>query len=236
MRYSYDTITDAIAATMASTQNTSVTSSTSSTCVTIYELWVVMLEDYDNKIYFCANSFPDISDAYARYQVLLRDLGKSLSVIKLVKDDCSRNDRENARLLDSVSMRGNVVPKSLEAILKDLETPESDSVKEQMLASVRENDKKLAGYNPDTEVKRAKLSDLLRNIKDTKTKKGRSDRSDGYDTADSDVDSDSASDDDDGDVLEIMDDIRNMCDKDFQWLFDKITEESYKREASLGLY
>lgn len=205
---------------MASTQNT-----------TIYELWVVMLDDYANKIYFCANSFSDISDAYARYQVLLRDLGKSLSAIKLVKDDSSRNDRENARLLDSVSIRHNVVPKSLEAILKDMETPESDIEKEKMLASVRDNDKKLSVYNLDTEIKRAKLSDLLRNIKDTKSKS-----SDLSDESESDSDRGSESDDADGDVLEIMDDIRNMCDKDFQWLFDKITEESNKRDALLGLY
>ena len=157
---------------MASIQDYSLSTET----YMLYELWVILANDEDRRK-FCAYYFFDISEAYVCYQEMLCELGTKIVVIDFVEfvefESSNSLNRENARLLDSASIYETVNIKSLKNIMKDLETPVSDSDREKMRVSVLENDKKFSKYNPDTEVKRKELGNILRNTKDTENKRER---------------------------------------------------------------
>lgn len=139
----------------------------------IYELWVILKDD-DDKLKFSTHFFLNIDEAYVCYKEMFCELGKSFAVIELVElEILNVLKRDNARHLDSVSIYDTTKMKSLEQILKNLETPETYYEREIMIQNVRANDKKFSVYNPATEEKRKKLRKILRNMEDTENKRER---------------------------------------------------------------
>jgi hypothetical protein len=150
-------------------------SAAQNTPVVTYEVFVTL--SYDTKqLTYMTHYFFNIEEAYVCYQEFMCELGKNFSVIEIIEaiEVC---DEVSIRLLDRVTDDGCVrkdVMKSLESIIKDLETPVSDCEREKELQRTRENTEGLAEYtSEESEVKRKGLCKILRHMEDTKNKRER---------------------------------------------------------------
>ena len=153
----------------------SVPSATSVAPEPTYEICVTLSYDTKKKTYM-SHYFFDINEAYICYQEFMCELGKNFSVIELIET----TDEVSVRLLDRVTDDGSIrkdVMKSLESILKELETPASDCEREKELERARENLEKFAQQRLEDreggEVMRKGLCKITRNMKDTENKRER---------------------------------------------------------------
>jgi hypothetical protein len=133
-----------------------------------YEIHVVLADDAE-KLSFLIYYFVDINDAYVCCQELLCELGKGFSAIELIQTD----DFDLFRLVERVTADGLKEMKSLELILKELETPSSYCEIQKELDRMRENTRKLLVNNPARDDTRKKLRNILKGLKDTENKRER---------------------------------------------------------------
>jgi hypothetical protein len=111
----------------------------------------------------------DINDAYVCCQELLCELGKGFSAIELIQTD----DFDLFRLVERVTSYGLKEMKSIELILKELETPSSYCDIQKELERMRVNTRKLLVNNPARDDTREKLRNILKGLKDTENKRER---------------------------------------------------------------
>ena len=133
-----------------------------------YEIHVVLADDAE-KLSFLIYYFVDINDAYVCCQELLCELGKGFSAIELIQTD----DFDLFRLVERVTSDGLKEIKSIELILKELETPSSYCEIQKELDRMRENTRKLLVNNPVRDDTRKKLRNILKGLKDTDNKRER---------------------------------------------------------------
>ena len=133
-----------------------------------YEIHVVLADDAE-KLSFLIYYFVDINDAYVCFQELLCELGKGFSAIELIQTD----DFDLFRLVERVTSDGLKEMKSIELILKELETPSSYCEIQKELDRMRENTRKLLVNNPARDDTREKLLNILKGLKDTENKRER---------------------------------------------------------------
>jgi hypothetical protein len=133
-----------------------------------YEIHVVLADDAE-KLSFLIYYFVDINDAYVCCQELLCELGKGFSAIELIQTD----DFDLFRLVERVTSDGCKEMKSLELILKELETPSSYCDIQKELERIRVNTRKLLVNNPARDDTRKKLRNILKGLKDTENKRER---------------------------------------------------------------
>jgi hypothetical protein len=227
----YNTITDAMTAMASATPEPT------------YEICVTLSYDAKKKTYM-SHYFFDINEAYICYQEFMCELGKNFSVIELIET----TDEVSVRLLDRVTDDGSVrndVMKSLESILKELETPASDCEREKELERHRENSEKFAQQSREDreggEVMRKSLCKITRNMKDTENKRARCK----YDSeTESDAGSDAGSDTESEHETEVVAeeynrfhfvnivyDVRKMPDDIFNLFLEEVMRESANRES-----
>jgi hypothetical protein len=133
-----------------------------------YEIHVVLADDAE-KLSFLIYYFVDINDAYVCCQELLCELGKGFSAIELIQTD----DFDLFRLVERVTSDGCKEMKSLELILKELETQSSYCDIQKELERMRVNTRKLLVNNPARDDTRKKLRNILKGLKDTENKRER---------------------------------------------------------------
>lgn len=149
--------------TMTSIQDTSTNaqSTVAATTNVVYGIWVTLTDD-DEKLTFGTTYFLNVADAYECYKEMMCELGKNFAALELIGEE----EGDIARLLDSVTdvTCGARETKSLEVILKDLETPMTDSERNKMIVREKANDLKFSVPNPATEEKRIRVSNALKSI------------------------------------------------------------------------
>jgi hypothetical protein len=133
-----------------------------------YEIHVVLADDAE-KLSFLIYYFVDINDAYVCCQELLCELGKGFSAIELIQTD----DFDLFRLVERVTSDDLKEIKSIELILKELETPSSYRDIQKELDRMRENTRKILVNNPARDDTRKKLRNILKGLKDTENKRER---------------------------------------------------------------
>jgi hypothetical protein len=237
--------------TMTSIQDTSNAATAASTHAAtatnvVYGIWVTLTDD-DEKLTFDTTYFLNVADAYECYKEMMCELGKNFAVLELVE----LKDSDIARVLDSVTSGGSEM-KSLEAILKDLETSMTDSERENMLVRERTNDLNFAVPSPAIEEKRKRLTKALMGIVIAAEGKRLREQYDSDDTCDDSGDSDDTDDCDEDECtcyapvvpvsqpepeynniqfVNLVYDVRRMPDEVFDLFFEEMLKEQANREG-----